>query len=92
MTDARAALIWASLIFTFRMLTPVSVIPRRVAFVPSGLSGVGMLMMVTTSIEPELLKARVDRFRAVEGEIVAQVRRVIVGQDEVMLQPSQEGR
>src|SRR5579885_1934711 len=39
---------------------------------------------IATQIEPELLKARVDRFRATESAIITQVRRVIVGQDEVL--------
>jgi MoxR-like ATPase len=37
-------------------------------------------------MEPEVLKARIDRFRQVQGEIVTQVRRVIVGQEEVLEQ------
>jgi MoxR-like ATPase len=36
--------------------------------------------------DPEILKSRVDRFRAAESEILRQVRRVIVGQDEVLEQ------
>ena len=48
---------------------------------------IGLTMStVTTPIEPELLKARVDRFRKAEADIVRQVRRVIVGQDEVLEQ------
>src|SRR5271170_400301 len=39
-----------------------------------------------TQLEPEVLKARVARFREVEAEIVRQVRRVIVGQEEVLEQ------
>lgn len=39
---------------------------------------------IAMQIEPELLKARVDRFRATESAIITQVRRVIVGQDEVL--------
>src|SRR6516162_8170158 len=39
-----------------------------------------------TQIEPEVLKARVARFREVEEEIKRQVRRVIVGQEEVLEQ------
>jgi len=41
---------------------------------------------VTTELEPEVLKARIERFRQVQSEIVAQVRRVIVGQEEVLEQ------
>jgi MoxR-like ATPase len=41
---------------------------------------------IVTQVEPEILKARVDRFRAAEAEIVRQVRRVIVGQEEVLEQ------
>ncbi len=41
---------------------------------------------IVTEVEPEVLKARVDRFRAAEAEIVRQVRRVIVGQEEVLEQ------
>ena len=37
-------------------------------------------------MEPEVLKARIDRFRQVQHEIVTQVRRVIVGQEEVLEQ------
>src|SRR6202047_3615254 len=48
----------------------------------------GQLMSttVTTQMEPEVLKARIDRFRQVQSEIVTQVRRVIVGQEEVLEQ------
>jgi MoxR-like ATPase len=35
-------------------------------------------------LEPEVLKARIERFRQVRSEIVTQVRRVIVGQEEVL--------
>jgi MoxR-like ATPase len=45
-----------------------------------------MSTIATTQLEPEVLKARVDRFRAAEADIVRQVRRVIVGQDEVLEQ------
>ncbi len=45
-----------------------------------------MSTTVTTQMEPEVLKARIDRFRQVQGEIVTQVRRVIVGQEEVLEQ------
>jgi len=37
-------------------------------------------------LEPEVLKSRVERFRRVHSEIVTQVRRVIVGQEEVLEQ------
>lgn len=43
-----------------------------------------MSTIATTQLEPEVLKARVDRFRAAEADIVRQVRRVIVGQEEVL--------
>src|ERR1700759_3017411 len=38
----------------------------------------------TTQMDPEVLKARIERFRQVQSEIVTQVRRVIVGQEEVL--------
>ena len=44
---------------------------------------------MSTTVTPELqpdLKSRVARFREVDNEIVRQVRRVIVGQDEVVEQ------
>jgi MoxR-like ATPase len=41
-------------------------------------------MSTVTQLEPEVLKARIERFRQVQSEIVAQVRRVIVGQEEVL--------
>ena len=41
---------------------------------------------VTQQLEPEVLKARIARFRQVQAEIVTQVRRVIVGQEEVLEQ------
>jgi MoxR-like ATPase len=41
-------------------------------------------MSTTTPFEPEALESRVARFRQVHGQIVEQVRRVIVGQDEVI--------
>src|SRR6266508_2217745 len=41
---------------------------------------------VTTQIEPDVLKSRISRFREVEEQIVKQVRRVIVGQEEVLEQ------
>jgi MoxR-like ATPase len=45
-----------------------------------------MSTTVTTQLEPEVLKARIERFRQVQSEIVTQVRRVIVGQNEVLEQ------
>ncbi len=36
--------------------------------------------------EPDVLKARIARFRQVDEQIVSQVRRVIIGQDEVLEQ------
>ena len=39
-----------------------------------------------TQLEPEVLKSRIERFRQVQSEIVTQVRRVIVGQEEVLEQ------
>ncbi len=41
---------------------------------------------VTTQLEPDVLKTRIDRFRHAHNEIVRQVRRVIVGQEEVLEQ------
>jgi len=41
---------------------------------------------VTPQLEPEVLKSRIERFRQVQSEIVTQVRRVIVGQEEVLEQ------
>src|SRR5512133_3193544 len=41
---------------------------------------------VTTQMEPEVLRMRIERFRQVQKEMVAQVRRVIVGQEEVLEQ------
>jgi MoxR-like ATPase len=41
---------------------------------------------VTTQLEPDILKSRIERFRQVQQEIVTQVRRVIVGQEEVLEQ------
>jgi len=41
---------------------------------------------VTQQLEPDVLKARIERFRQVQSEIVTQVRRVIVGQEEVLEQ------
>ncbi len=40
----------------------------------------------TTPIEPDVLMSRITRFREVDAQIVQQVRRVIVGQDEVIEQ------
>src|SRR3989440_2010616 len=41
---------------------------------------------VIQQMEPEVLRARIGRFRQVKDEIVTQVRRVIVGQEEVLEQ------
>ncbi|HEY9141090.1 MAG TPA: MoxR family ATPase [Bryobacteraceae bacterium] len=40
----------------------------------------------TSQMEPEILKARIARFRQVQADIVTEVRRVIVGQQEVLEQ------
>ncbi|HXJ41748.1 MAG TPA: AAA family ATPase [Bryobacteraceae bacterium] len=40
----------------------------------------------TLQMEPDVLRSRIARFREVDAEIVRQVRRVIVGQDEVIEQ------
>src|ERR1700675_2528100 len=45
-----------------------------------------MSTTVTTQMEPEQLKLRIARFREVQTSIVKQVRRVIVGQEEVLEQ------
>jgi MoxR-like ATPase len=45
-----------------------------------------MSTTATTQLDPEVLKARIGRFREVQSEIVKQVRRVIVGQEEVLEQ------
>jgi MoxR-like ATPase len=45
-----------------------------------------MSTTVTPQLEPEVLKSRIERFRQVQSEIVTQVRRVIVGQEEVLEQ------
>ncbi len=45
-----------------------------------------MSTLATSQLEPEVLKNRIARFRAVEEEIVRQVRRVIVGQEQVLEQ------
>src|SRR5208283_6227500 len=41
---------------------------------------------VTPQLEPDALRGRIGRFREVQAEIVRQVRRVIVGQEEVLEQ------
>ena len=45
-----------------------------------------MSTTVTPQIEPDVLKGRISRFREVDAEIVRQVRKVIIGQDEVLEQ------
>jgi MoxR-like ATPase len=45
-----------------------------------------MSTTATTQLDPEVLKARIARFREVQSKIVEQVRRVIVGQEEVLEQ------
>jgi MoxR-like ATPase len=45
-----------------------------------------MSTIATTQLDPEALKARIARFRDVQSKIVTQVRRVIVGQEEVLEQ------
>jgi MoxR-like ATPase len=45
-----------------------------------------MSTTATTQLDPEVLKTRIGRFRQVQSEIVTQVRRVIVGQEEVLEQ------
>jgi MoxR-like ATPase len=45
-----------------------------------------MSTTATTQMDPEILRTRIDRFRQVQSEIVTQVRRVIVGQEEVLEQ------
>ena len=45
-----------------------------------------MSTTVTQQLEPDVLKSRIERFRQVQSEIVTQVRRVIVGQEEVLEQ------
>ncbi len=45
-----------------------------------------MSTLVTPQLEPEVLKSRIARFREVEGAIIEQVRRVIVGQQDVLEQ------
>ena len=51
-----------------------------------------MSTTVTQQLEPEVLKSRITRFRQVQSEIVTQVRRVIVGQEEVLEQVMEELR
>src|SRR5258708_31012221 len=41
-------------------------------------------MSTVTQLEPEILRSRIERFRQVQSEIVTQVRRVILGQEEVL--------
>jgi MoxR-like ATPase len=43
-------------------------------------------MSTTVQLEPDVLRSRIERFRQVQSEIVTQVRRVIVGQEEVLEQ------
>src|ERR1700729_3756271 len=45
-----------------------------------------MSTIVTPQLEPDVLRSRIARFREVEAEIARQVRRVIVGQEEVLEQ------
>ena len=45
-----------------------------------------MSTIVTPQLEPDVLKNRITRFREVDAEIVRQVKRVIIGQDEVVEQ------
>ena len=45
-----------------------------------------MSTTVTQQLEPEVLRSRIARFRQVESEIITQVRKVIVGQEEVLEQ------
>jgi MoxR-like ATPase len=45
-----------------------------------------MSTIVTQQLEPDVLKDRIGRFRDVQSQIVTQVRRVIVGQEEVLEQ------
>src|ERR1700726_3297911 len=42
--------------------------------------------VTTNQLAPDVLESRIARFRVVEAEIVQQVRRVIVGQEEVLEQ------
>src|ERR1700691_1478771 len=45
-----------------------------------------MSTIVTPQLEPDVLRSRIARFREVDAEIVTQVRRAIVGQEEVLEQ------
>src|ERR1700740_3788753 len=45
-----------------------------------------MSTTATTQMDPEILRSRIGRFREVQSEIVTQVRKVIVGQEEVLEQ------
>ncbi|MFB3828621.1 MAG: AAA family ATPase [Bryobacteraceae bacterium] len=45
-----------------------------------------MSTLVRPQLEPDVLKDRIERFRTVQAGIVEQVKRVIVGQDEVLEQ------
>ena len=45
-----------------------------------------MSTTANAQLDPEVLKTRIGRFRQVQSEIVTQVRRVIVGQEEVLEQ------
>jgi len=45
-----------------------------------------MSTIVSPQVEPDVLRSRISRFREVDAEIVRQVRRVIVGQEEVLEQ------
>src|SRR6201993_4948963 len=45
-----------------------------------------MSTTVTPQLEPDVLKSRIERFRQVQSEMVTQVRKVIVGQEEVLEQ------
>jgi MoxR-like ATPase len=45
-----------------------------------------MSTTATQQLEPEILRSRIERFRKVQADIVTQVRRVIVGQEEVLEQ------
>src|ERR1017187_8707304 len=48
--------------------------------------GKDMSTPATPQMEPEVLKARIARFRQVQADIVTEVHRVIVGQQEVLEQ------
>src|ERR1700726_1840670 len=45
-----------------------------------------MSTTVTPQLEPDVLRSRIERYRQVQSQMVTQVRRVIVGQDEVLEQ------